>query len=113
MYFAVRWQDKATSKRPLLAVALLLAAGGTLAAATTSPALAPVFLSVAAMGFKSASPLFWTIPQSGLHPGCSLSPQPPRSPLVWCASLKERRADSEVSARHAAEEMSPEVRASA
>jgi nitrate/nitrite transporter NarK len=27
-----------------------------------------VFLAVAAMGFKSASPLFWTIPQSTLHP---------------------------------------------
>jgi nitrate/nitrite transporter NarK len=30
--------------------------------------LALVFLAVAAMGFKSASPLFWTIPQAGLHP---------------------------------------------
>ena len=30
--------------------------------------LALVFLAIAAMGFKSASPLFWTIPQSGLHP---------------------------------------------
>ncbi|HSL35851.1 MAG TPA: MFS transporter [Arthrobacter sp.] len=68
MYFAARWQDKATSKRPLLVVALLVAAAGTLAAAVASPVLALVFLSVAAMGFKSASPLFWTIPQSGLHP---------------------------------------------
>ena len=49
-------------------VALLVAAVGTLAAAVASPVLALVFLSVAAMGFKSASPLFWTIPQSGLHP---------------------------------------------
>jgi MFS family permease len=68
MYFAAKWQDKATSKRPLLVVALLVAALGTLAAAVTSPVLALVFLAVAAMGFKSASPLFWTIPQSGLHP---------------------------------------------
>ena len=68
MYFAARWQDKAKSRRPLLAVALLVAAAGTLAAAVASPALALVFLSVAAMGFKSATPLFWTIPQSGLHP---------------------------------------------
>ena len=68
MYFAARWQDKATSKRPLLVVALLVAAVGTLAAAVASPVLALVFLAVAAMGFKSASPLFWTIPQSGLHP---------------------------------------------
>ena len=68
MYFAARWQDRARSRRPLLVLALLVAACGTLAAAVASPALALVFLSVAAMGFKSASPLFWTIPQSGLHP---------------------------------------------
>ena len=68
MYFAGKWQDKAKSKRPLLAAALLVAAGGTLAAAVASPVLALVFLAIAAMGFKSASPLFWTIPQSGLHP---------------------------------------------
>jgi MFS family permease len=68
MYFAARWQDKAKSKRPLLVAALLVAAVGTLAAAVATPVLALVFLAVAAMGFKSASPLFWTIPQSGLHP---------------------------------------------
>jgi len=68
MFFAAKWQDKARSKRPLLVVALLVAASGTYAAAVSSPALALVFLAVAAMGFKSASPLFWTIPQSGLHP---------------------------------------------
>jgi nitrate/nitrite transporter NarK len=68
MYFAGKLQDKARSKRPLLAVALLVAAAGTYCAAVASPVLALVFLAVAAMGFKSASPLFWTIPQSGLHP---------------------------------------------
>jgi MFS family permease len=68
MYFAAKWQDKAKSKRPLLVAALLVAAVGTLAAAVASPVLALVFLAVAAMGFKSASPLFWTIPQSTLHP---------------------------------------------
>ncbi len=68
MYFAARWQDKAKSKRPLLMVALLVAAAGTFAAAVAAPVPALVFLAVAAMGFKSASPLFWTIPQSGLHP---------------------------------------------
>jgi MFS family permease len=68
MYFAAKWQDKATSKRPLLVAALLVAAVGTFAAAVATPVLALVFLAVAAMGFKSASPLFWTIPQSGLHP---------------------------------------------
>ena len=68
MYFAAKWQDKAKSKRPLLVAALLVAAVGTLAAAVATPVLALVFLAVAAMGFKSASPLFWTIPQSTLHP---------------------------------------------
>ncbi|MDV8147887.1 MFS transporter [Arthrobacter sp. B10-11] len=68
MYFAAKWQDRATSKRPLLVLALLIAAVGTFAAAVATPVLALVFLAVAAMGFKSASPLFWTIPQSGLHP---------------------------------------------
>ncbi|MET4096376.1 nitrate/nitrite transporter NarK [Arthrobacter sp. UYCu712] len=67
-YFAAKWQDKAKSKRPLLVLALLVAAAGTFAAAVASPVLALVFLAVAAMGFKSASPLFWSIPQSGLHP---------------------------------------------
>lgn len=68
MYFAAKWQDKAKSKRPLLVAALLVAAVGTLAAAVATPVLALAFLAVAAMGFKSASPLFWTIPQSALHP---------------------------------------------
>lgn len=68
MYFAAKMQDKAKSKKPLLVAALLVAAVGTFAAAIASPVLALVFLAVAAMGFKSASPLFWTIPQSGLHP---------------------------------------------
>lgn len=68
MYFAAKWQDKARSKKPLLVAALLVAAAGTYADAVASPVLALVFLAIAAMGFKSASPLFWTIPQSGLHP---------------------------------------------
>ena len=68
MYFAAKWQDKARSRKPRLVVALLVAAAGTYAAAVASPVLALVFLAIAAMGFKSASPLFWTIPQSGLHP---------------------------------------------
>lgn len=68
MYFAAKLQDKARSKKPLLVAALLVAAVGTFAAAVASPVMALVFLAIAAMGFKSASPLFWTIPQSGLHP---------------------------------------------
>lgn len=68
MYFAAKWQDRAKSKRPLHVLALLIASVGTFAAAVATPVLALVFLAVAAMGFKSASPPFWTIPQSGLHP---------------------------------------------
>ncbi|MFF7945008.1 MFS transporter [Nocardia gamkensis] len=68
MYVSARIGDRTGNRRPLLIIALLTAAVGTYLAAITSPWLALVFLCVAAMGFKSASPLFWSIPQSGLHP---------------------------------------------
>ncbi|NKY30850.1 MFS transporter [Nocardia gamkensis] len=68
MYVSARIGDRTGNRRPLLVIALLTAAVGTYLAAITSPWLALVFLCVAAMGFKSASPLFWSIPQSGLHP---------------------------------------------
>ena len=68
MYFAAKCRTRRSPSGPLLVVALLVAAVGTLAAAVATPVLALVFLAIAAMGFKSASPLFWTIPQSGLHP---------------------------------------------
>ncbi|MGW0552339.1 MFS transporter [Streptomyces altiplanensis] len=68
MYLAGRASDRLGRSKPLLVAALLVAAAGTYLAAVTSPALALVFLCVAAMGFKSASPLFWTIPQATMHP---------------------------------------------
>ncbi|MFC8047086.1 MFS transporter [Nocardia sp. NPDC057353] len=68
MYLSARVGDRTGNRKPLLIVALLTAAVGTYLAAIASPWLALVFLCVAAMGFKSASPLFWSIPQSGLHP---------------------------------------------
>ncbi|WP_416565314.1 MFS transporter [Nocardia testacea] len=68
MYASARVGDRTGNRRPLLIVALLTAAVGTYLAAIASPWLALVFLCIAAMGFKSASPLFWSIPQSGLHP---------------------------------------------
>ncbi|WP_093799919.1 MFS transporter [Streptomyces sp. Wb2n-11] len=68
MYLAGRASDRLGRSKPLLVAALLVAAAGTYLAAITSPALALVFLCVAAMGFKSASPLFWTIPQGTMHP---------------------------------------------
>lgn len=68
MYLSGRLSDRIGRSKPLLIVALLVAAGGTYLAAVASPVVALVFLCVAAMGFKSASPLFWTIPQGTMHP---------------------------------------------
>ncbi|OXM63382.1 MULTISPECIES: MFS transporter [Amycolatopsis] len=68
MYFTGRASDKLGRSKPLLIGALVVAAAGTYLAAIVSPVLALVFLCVAAMGFKSASPLFWTIPQGSVHP---------------------------------------------
>jgi len=69
MYLSSRMGDrKPTRRRPLLIFALVTAAIGTYLAAIASPILALVFLCIAAMGFKSASPLFWSIPQSTMHP---------------------------------------------
>lgn len=68
MYLAGRAGDRMGNRRPLLVVALLTAAVGTWLAAVVSPWPALVFLCLAAMGFKSASPLFWAIPQRSLSP---------------------------------------------
>jgi MFS family permease len=69
MYLSSRIGDRNPSlRRPLLILSLLTAAIGTYFAAITSPVLALLFLCIAAMGFKSASPLFWSIPQSTMHP---------------------------------------------
>ncbi|MED5811333.1 MFS transporter [Mycolicibacterium sp. 050232] len=69
MYLSSRLGDSRPDlRRPLLIFALLTAAVGTYLAAITSPILALLFLCIAAMGFKSASPLFWSIPQSSMHP---------------------------------------------
>ncbi|WP_431920319.1 MFS transporter [Amycolatopsis tucumanensis] len=68
MYVTGRASDRLGRSKPLLVGALVVAAAGTYLAAVVSPVLALVFLCVAAMGFKSASPLFWTIPQGSVHP---------------------------------------------
>ena len=68
MYLAGRAGDRAGDRRPLLVIALLTAGVGTWLAAVVSPWPALVFLCLAAMGFKSASPLFWSIPQRSLSP---------------------------------------------
>ena len=68
MYLAGRAGDRAGDRRPLLVIALLTAGVGTWLAAVVAPWPALVFLCLAAMGFKSASPLFWSIPQRSLSP---------------------------------------------
>ncbi|WP_435118732.1 MFS transporter [Amycolatopsis thermoflava] len=68
MYVTGRASDRLGRSKPLLVGALVVAAAGTYLAAVVSPVLALVFLCVAALGFKSASPLFWTIPQGSVHP---------------------------------------------
>jgi MFS family permease len=68
MYLSARVGDRTGNRRPLLIIALATAAVGTYLAAIASPWLALVFLCIAAMGFKSASPLFWSFPQTMLHP---------------------------------------------
>ncbi|QUG99700.1 MFS transporter [Saccharopolyspora erythraea] len=68
MYVSGRAGDRAGDRRPLLVIALVTAAVGTWLAAVASPLPALAFLCVAAMGFKSASPLFWSIPQRSLSP---------------------------------------------
>jgi MFS family permease len=68
MYVTGRIGDRTGNRKPLLIASLLTAAAGTYLAAVASPVLALVFLCVAAMGFKSASPLFWAFPQGSLNP---------------------------------------------
>lgn len=77
MYATSKIGDRTGNRRPLLIGSLLVAAGATFVAAVVSPWLALVFLCLAAMGFKSSSPLMWSFPQSTLHPRCS--PPPSRS----------------------------------
>ncbi|MCK2244492.1 MULTISPECIES: MFS transporter [unclassified Crossiella] len=68
MYLTGRASDRTGRSKPLLIAALVVAAGATYLAAVAAPLFALVLLCVAAMGFKSASPLFWTIPQGNVHP---------------------------------------------
>lgn len=68
MYATSKIGDRTGNRRPLLIGSLLVAAGATFVAAVVSPWPALVFLCLAAMGFKSSSPLMWSFPQSTLHP---------------------------------------------
>ncbi|MDQ8708052.1 MFS transporter [Streptomyces sp. LHD-70] len=63
MYVSGRLSDRSGRRKPWLVASLLTAALGTGLATFGSPWFALAALCVGAMGFKSASPLFWSIPQ--------------------------------------------------
>ncbi|MGI5468687.1 MFS transporter [Streptomyces sp. CA-132043] len=66
VYVTGRLSDRTGKRRPFLVGMLLLGSVGTLLATLVSPWLALAALCLAAMGFKTSSPVFWTIPQSYL-----------------------------------------------
>ncbi|MEV0205410.1 MFS transporter [Streptomyces sp. NPDC050788] len=66
VYVAGRISDRIGKRRPVLVALLLLGGCGTLLAVFVSPWVSLGALCLAAMGFKPASPIFWTIPQSYL-----------------------------------------------
>ncbi|MEV5544733.1 MFS transporter [Streptomyces sp. NPDC052309] len=66
VYVSGRISDRIGKRRPVLITLLLLGGCGTLLAVFVSPWVGLGALCLAAMGFKPASPVFWTIPQSYL-----------------------------------------------
>ncbi|GAA4013347.1 MFS transporter [Streptomyces plumbiresistens] len=68
MFLLARRGDRTGRRKPLLVAALCAASVGSYLAAVTSPWLALAMLTLAAMGFKSISPIFWPIVQRTVHP---------------------------------------------
>ncbi|UIX29234.1 MFS transporter [Streptomyces sp. GQFP] len=68
MFGLARVGDRTGRRKPILVGQLLVAGTGTLVAALVSPWWALVWLCVAAMGFKSISPVFWPIVQRTVNP---------------------------------------------
>ncbi len=66
VYVSGRVSDRIGKRRPVLVTLLVLGGCGTLLAVYVSPWAGLGALCLAAMGFKPASPVFWTIPQSYL-----------------------------------------------
>ncbi|MFJ8859651.1 MFS transporter [Streptomyces sp. NPDC102451] len=66
VYVSGRISDRIGKRRPVLVVLLLIGGCGTLLAVFASPWVGLGALCLAAVGFKPASPVFWTIPQSYL-----------------------------------------------
>ncbi|GEC05977.1 MFS transporter [Streptomyces spinoverrucosus] len=66
VYVSGRISDRIGKRRPILMALLVLGGCGTLLAVFVSPWVGLGALCLAAMGFKPASPIFWTIPQSYL-----------------------------------------------
>ncbi|WP_372349862.1 MFS transporter [Streptomyces sp. KL116D] len=66
VYVSGRLSDRIGKRRPVLVTLLLIGGTGTLLAVLVSPWAGLGALCVAAVGFKPASPVFWTIPQSYL-----------------------------------------------
>ncbi|NDZ80240.1 MFS transporter [Streptomyces sp. SID10853] len=66
LYVSGRISDRIGKRRPVLMGLLLIGGTGTLLAVLVSPWVGLGALCIAAMGFKPASPIFWTIPQSYL-----------------------------------------------
>ena len=66
VFISGRISDRIGKRRPILVTLLITGGCGTLLAVFVSPWMGLGALCIAAVGFKPASPIFWTIPQSYL-----------------------------------------------